>query len=261
MTEPTRLSDQPQPEDESRFAGEPRLSDAQSARRDELAQRLRELHQRVDAAAGAAGRDPSEITSIIVTKTFPASDIALLAGLGVREIGEARVDEARDKAVELGPVAGDLVWHAIGRLQTNKTGVLLRWADVVQSLDRVKLVSAIERAAASAGRRVRALVQVSLDGDPERGGAPLEQVPRVAEAILAADHLDLAGVMAVAPLGRDPAAAFELLAEVAEQVRTLEPAAQMISAGMSGDLEAAVARGATHLRVGTAVLGSRPLLK
>ncbi len=152
------------------------------------------------------------------------------------------------------------MWHVIGQVQTKKAGALVRWADLVHSLDRDRLAGALDRAAQTAGRVLDVLVQVSLDGDPARGGAPLAEVPALVETVSAATGLRLLGVMAVAPLGVEPAAAFARLRETAEQVRAEHPRAQVISAGMSDDLEAAVANGATHLRVGSAVLGSRPPL-
>jgi uncharacterized pyridoxal phosphate-containing UPF0001 family protein len=152
------------------------------------------------------------------------------------------------------------VWHAIGQVQTKKANALARWADVVHSVDRERLVTALGRGAELAGRELDVLVQVSLDGDPSRGGVPVPEVLALAETVSATTGLRLKGVMAVAPLGAEPVDSFALLSRVADDVRAEHPAAQLISAGMSGDLEAAVEHGATHLRVGTAVLGSRPPL-
>ena len=151
--------------------------------------------------------------------------------------------------------------HFIGQLQSRKSGSVARYADTVHSLDRPKLVATLDRGAAAAGRRLQALVQVSLDDDPGRGGVLPGDVRRLADEVAEAPHLDLRGVMAVAPLGADPGQAFAALREVAAGVRSDHPEATWISAGMSADLEAAVANGATHLRVGTAILGSRPPLR
>jgi pyridoxal phosphate enzyme (YggS family) len=239
------------------MAEEP-TEEQRGARRRELADGLAAVEERVLGACRAAGREREEVTVVVVTKTHPASDVRLLAGLGVRDVGEARVAEAATKHEACADL--DLRWHAIGQVQTKKSGALARWADVVHSVDRDKLVHALERAAAAAGRELEVLLQVSLDGDPTRGGAVVDDVPALAETVAVATGLRLQGVMAVAPLGLDPADAFARLQEVSRRLRAEHPEAQMISAGMSADLEAAVAHGATHLRVGSAVLGSRPPL-
>jgi len=231
----------------------------QQPRRQELAARLAALRGRIAAACDAAGRDAGEITLIAVTKTFPASDVRLLYGLGVTDIGENRDAEAAAKAAQCAGL--DITWHFVGQLQTNKARSVARYATFVHSVDRLRLVHALGRAARAAGRAIRCLVQVSLDGDPARGGAPAAEVPALAEALAAEPGLVLSGVMAVAPLGMAPADAFASLPGAAAQVRAVSPAATVISAGMSGDLEAAVAAGATHLRIGTALLGDRPRVR
>lgn len=147
--------------------------------------------------------------------------------------------------------------HFIGQFQTNKAGSIAAYADVVHSLDRPRAVAALDRAVRSAGREVTGLIQVSLDGSVGRGGALPADVPALAQAI-AGSAIRLGGVMAVAPLGADPGPAFARLREVSVGLQATHPSATIISAGMSGDLEAAIANGATHLRVGTAILGSRP---
>jgi pyridoxal phosphate enzyme (YggS family) len=229
---------------------------ALEVRRAELASNLAAVRARVGRACATAGRDPREITLIAVTKYFPARDVDLLAELGVRAVGENRDQEAAAKFAEVAHRA-DLEVHFIGQLQSNKAASVVGYADVVQSVDRLKLVGALDRAAARAGRRLRVLVQVALDGREGRGGATPADVPGLADAVAATDHLELRGVMAVAPLGADPGPAFARLREVADGIRAAHPAASWISAGMSGDLEEAVVHGATHLRVGTAILGSR----
>ena len=229
-----------------------------SDRRAELVSGLEAVERRIAGACEAAGRAREEVTLVVVTKTYPVDDVRLLADLGVRHVGESRVAEAADKAE--GCAGLDLVWHAIGQVQTKKAGAVVRWADLVHSLDRERLAGALDRAAQTAGRVLDVLVQVSLDGDPGRGGAPVDDGPALVETVAAATGLRLQGVMAVAPLGVEPQEAFARLRETAERVRAEHPQAQVISAGMSNDLEAAVANGATHLRVGSAVLGSRPPL-
>lgn len=234
--------------------------DADPARRvDELAANLRAVRDRVTAGCAAAGRDPTEVTLVAVAKTFPSADIRHLAGLGVRDVGENRDQEARVKAAELADL--DLVWHYVGRLQRNKCRSVAGYATVVHSVDRPELAAALAAAAHRAGRRLTALVQVSLDGDPRRGGARPADVPRVVDAVTAAG-LVLGGVMAVPPLGADPGPAYARLAEIAAGIRSAHPQARIISAGMSDDLEAAIAEGATLVRVGTALFGPRhPMLR
>ncbi|RKS74503.1 hypothetical protein BZB76_3017 [Actinomadura pelletieri DSM 43383] len=232
-------------------------------RRAEIAEGVAAVRARVAAACAAAGRNEDEITLIAVTKTFPASDVRLLAGLGLTEVGENRDQEARPKAAECADLP--LTWHFVGRLQTNKARAVAGYADVVHSVDRPRLVSALSDAAVRAGRTLRCLVQVSLDeaapgeaaGKQGRGGAAPAEVPRLADEIAGADGLELGGVMAVAPLGADPLPAFTELAAIAADLRGNHPDARIVSAGMSGDLEQAIACGATHLRVGTALLGGR----
>jgi pyridoxal phosphate enzyme (YggS family) len=226
-----------------------------SARRDELAVRLAAVRDRISAACHAAGRKPEDVTLIAVTKTFPASDVRLLNGLGVADFGENRDAEAAPKAEQCADL--DLVWHFVGQLQTNKAASVARYATFVHSVDRLRLIHALGAGARRAGRVLQCLIEVSLDDDPARGGAPADQVPGLAEALLAEAGLILAGVMAIAPLGVTPADALARLRDSAAVVRAARPAATVISAGMSGDLEAAITAGATHVRIGTALLGDR----
>ena len=226
-----------------------------SSRRDELAARLTAVRERISAACAAAGRKPQDVSLVAVTKTFPASDVRLLSGLGVRDFGENRDSEAAPKAGQVADL--DLVWHFVGQLQTNKAASVARYATFVHSVDRLRLVRALGVAARRAERVIECLIEVSLDGDPARGGAPAGEVPGLAEALMAEAGLVLAGVMAIAPLGMPPADAFARLLDSAAAVRAVRPAATVISAGMSGDLEAAIAAGATHVRIGTALLGDR----
>jgi pyridoxal phosphate enzyme (YggS family) len=226
-----------------------------SPRRDELAVRLADVRGRIAKACEVAGRDVGDITLIAVTKTRPASDVRLLSGLGLRDVGENRDAEAAPKAAQCSDL--NLTWHFIGQLQTNKCASVVRYASVVHSVDRARLVHALGRAARRAERVIDCLIEVSLDGDPARGGTPAGEVPALAEALEAESGLMLRGVMAIAPLGLAPAAAFARLLDSASAVRAVQPSATMISAGMSGDLEAAVEAGATHLRIGTALLGDR----
>ena len=242
------------------------MSDAAAGgRRCELAARLAEVRDRIAAACADAGRDPGGVRLVVVTKFFPVGDLELLAELGVADVGESRDQEASAKLAGLTPERRRALHvHFIGQVQSRKAGSVARYADTVHSIDRPKLVAALDRGAEAAGRRLQALVQVNLEDDPQgaaRGGVRPAQARELADAVAATTHLDLRGVMAVAPLGADPARAFAELQEVAAAVRADHPEAGWISAGMSADLEAAVANGATHLRVGTAILGSRPPLR
>ncbi len=232
---------------------------AQDERSADLADRLAAVRDRIEQACRAAGRAPEEVHLIGVTKTFPAEDVARLVRLGVRDIGEARDQEAGPKvAAALDLLGGhDFAVHFIGQLQTNKAGHVARYADHVHSVDRTRLVGALSRAAENAGRELGVLVQVALDDDDTRGGARPADVPGLCAAVAEAPALRLDGLMAVAPLGEEPPAAFARLARLGEEVRGDHPGATWLSAGMSGDLEAAISEGATHLRVGTAILRSR----
>jgi pyridoxal phosphate enzyme (YggS family) len=226
-----------------------------SPRREELAARLAEVRRRNAQACETAGRDPGELTLIAVTKTRPASDVRLLSELGLTDVGENRDAEAAPKAAQCSDL--NLTWHFIGQLQTNKCASVVRYASVVHSVDRLRLIRALGQAARRAERIIDCLIEVSLDADPARGGAPASEVPALADALAAEPGLVLGGVMAVAPLGMAPSEAFARLLGSAAAVRSVRPSATVISAGMSGDLEAAVEAGATHLRIGTALLGDR----
>ena len=228
-------------------------------RRRALAEALAAVRDRLVRACEAAGRPPHEVELVAVTKTWPLSDVLLLRELGVTRFGENRDAEAAEKAAGVREAGlGGIRWHFVGQVQSRKARSVASYADVVESVDRLRLVEALADGARQAGRQVEVLLQVSLDGDPSRGGAQPAEVPEVAAAVVAAGSLRLRGVMAVAPLGDEPASAFARLREVAEELRAAHPGADVISAGMSGDLEAAVAAGSTSVRVGTALLGRRP---
>ena len=244
------------------------MTDAAGSRAAQIGRNLATVSARIAAACRAAGRDPAEVTLIAVTKTYPASDVLALASLGLTDIGENRDQEAAPKAAAVSAAGQAVTWHFIGQLQTNKAHGVARYADFVHSVDRVRLVRALGAAARAAGRDLTCLVQVNLDaGRPDssataaapqaRGGVPPAQLTEVAAAVEAEEGLTLGGLMAVAPLGADPRAAFAPLRELSAAVRSVSPSATLVSAGMSGDLEAAIACGATHLRIGTALLGDR----
>lgn len=199
------------------------------------------------------------LTLVAVTKGFPASDIATLAELGVRDIGESRDQHAKVKVAELAgsPTAGVLRWHFVGRLQTNKARSVSQYADVVHSVDRPEVVAALGAGATHAQRSIDVFVQISLDDDPARGGISAPGMAALADLVAASKRLRLLGVMAVVPMGADPDAAFGELSRLAAELRIAHPEATAISAGMSADLEAAIRHGATHLRLGSALLGRR----
>ncbi|MFF5972579.1 YggS family pyridoxal phosphate-dependent enzyme [Streptomyces sp. NPDC012769] len=235
-------------------------------RKSELAENLARVEERIAAACAAAGRAREEVTLIVVTKTYPASDVRLLHELGVRHVAENRDQDAAPKAAACADL--DLTWHFVGQLQTNKVRSVVGYADVVQSVDRLKLVSSLSTAAEKAGRELGCLIQVALDAESgargDRGGVAPDGIEELAAAVDAAPGLRLDGLMTVAPLagpyaGRQQAA-FERLMDLSTVLRANRPAANMVSAGMSADLEEAVAAGATHVRIGTAVLGVRPKL-
>ena len=226
-------------------------------RRAELRENLAALRERIAAACAAAGRPEDEVCLVAVTKTFPASDIRLLTELGITDVGENKDQEAAPKAAQCAAWGLRLTWHFVGQLQVNKVASVVSYAHVIHSVDRHRLVGALGRRAVTAERELGCLIQVSLDGVAGRGGAQPADVPGLADAIAAEPGLSLGGVMAVAPLGSPPGPAFRRLREIADVVRSAHPEATAISAGMSSDLEEAIASGATLVRIGTALLGGR----
>ncbi|GID93647.1 YggS family pyridoxal phosphate-dependent enzyme [Amorphoplanes digitatis] len=238
------------------------------ARRDLLAASLDEVHQRIGRACAAAGRDPGSVALVAVTKTYPASDVVLLAGLGVTDVGENKDQEAAAKSAAVRAQDVEVRWHFVGQLQRNKAKSVVTYADVVESVDSTRLAGALSTAAARLRERpLDVLVQVSIDGDPARGGAIAgaaeadRDLWRVAAAVNDAEGLRLGGVMAVAPLDWEPERAFADLAALTARLRSEYPGATAVSAGMSGDLEQAVRHGATHVRIGTSLLGMRNTLR
>ncbi|TRW79143.1 YggS family pyridoxal phosphate-dependent enzyme [Mycolicibacterium sp. 018/SC-01/001] len=237
-------------------------------RAQELRDNLARVRDRLARAAEAAGREPDEIELLPVTKFFPASDIATLYRLGCRSFGESRDQEAPRKVAELSLLAHDIQWHMIGRIQRNKARSIGTWAHTAHSVDNAKVVAALARSADEAlhsGARtapLRVFVQVSLDGDESRGGIDVDAPQRIDELCDAVDEasaLALVGLMAIPPLGADADTAFARLADERRRVEQRCGRPLELSAGMSGDLEAAVRHGSTCVRVGTGLLGARPL--
>jgi pyridoxal phosphate enzyme (YggS family) len=249
------------------------MSQTSPQRRAELETNLRSVRERISAACRAAGRQPDEVTLVAVTKTFPASDVVALAQLGLTEIGENRDQEAAPKAAAVAAAGAHVHWHFVGQLQRNKSRSVVTYADLVHSVDGVRLTEALARAAGQhRDTPLDVLVQVGLDGDPDRGGAvPQTEYPervetdrdldRVLAAVAHHDELRLRGLMAVAPLDWEPDRAFDTLARIASRVRRAYPSADLLSAGMSGDIESAIDHGATHVRIGTALLSNRAPLR
>jgi PLP dependent protein len=237
-------------------------------RREELAKRLAAVRERIDAACVAAGRDPGSVELLAVTKTVPAEDVAALLDIGLTAFGENRVQEAEAKVAAVAALRPDARprWHLVGSLQRNKARSVVRWADRVESVDSARLAAALDAAVRrereTGGRtdRLPILLQYSVDGDPLRGGVPREGLLPLAEHVASCAGLQLAGLMAVAPLGVDPNVAFADVAAAGAWLREQFPQATVLSAGMSGDLEAAIRHGSGVVRVGTALVGERPLI-
>lgn len=224
----------------------------------EIENRWQEIRARIERAAVQSGRSLSDITPIAVTKTFPVTDVALLQKLGFNQFGENRVADLREKASA--EYEAPATWHMLGQLQTNKVNQAVRAADVFHSCDRPRLVHALQRAATNADKQLDVLIQVRLDDDPNRGGIAPEHVSSLAEEIAQSDALRLRGVMAMAPKDAEPAAAFSRLNEISQQLTAVYPDATWISAGMTNDFEIAIEHGATHVRLGRGLLGTRPLV-
>ena len=229
-----------------------------SNRLSEIQSNLEIIQSRIESACTVAGRDISEITLIAVTKTYPASDVDLLKQLGIENVGENRDQEASAKKLE---VKSEFKWHFIGQLQSNKAKSVVNYADLIHSVDRWSLAKEIQKSAQGIDKVQQVLIQVDLDQsgpDPTRGGIWPAELRELAKLINQASHLELKGLMSVAPLGEKPELAFARLKEIRVDFLKENPGAQILSAGMSDDLESAILHGATHLRIGSALLGERP---
>ena len=233
-------------------------------RRAEIAANLAHVRDLIGDACTKHGRDIDEVTLIAVTKTFPVEDVLHLAALGITDVGENKDQEARSKHQQYHQIkdAPPLRWHLIGQLQRNKAKSVVTYADMIHSLDRIALADALEKAATELARQVPVLIQVDLENQTheQRGGVHPDELLPLAHHVMQCSALDLQGLMAVAPLGQPPAQAFEQLAHIRQDFLSQFPHATMLSAGMSHDLEEAIAHGATHVRIGSALLGTRPTL-
>ncbi len=230
-------------------------------RRAELSGRLTDVRDRIHRACSAAGRNIDDVTLVVVTKTWPVADLRLLRALGVQDFGENRLQELQEKSVELADL--DIRWHFVGQVQSNKAAKVARYADMVHSVDSDRVALKLDAGAHRFEREIDCLVQVSLDSEGAgggRGGVSLDGIDSVANALAAGRWARLRGVMGVAPLGEDPSPAYARLREISRHLVSSHPSASCVSAGMSDDFEAALAAGATHVRVGSAVLGARPPL-
>lgn len=237
-------------------------STVDSGRTRELRARLDAVRTRIAAAAEGSGRESADVTLVVVTKTWPASDVRRLADLGVGDVAENRHQEAEKRTAELAGLG--VTWHFVGQVQSNKAARIAAYADVVHSVDSVRVAQRLNSGAHQYERSVDCLVQVSLDRGglvDGRGGAATEAVSEIAAAIANTGLLRLRGVMGVAPLGSDPRRAYEELASISRAVQAVHQDARWMSAGMSGDFEAAISAGATHVRVGSSILGERPALR
>ena len=218
-------------------------------RRSEITSNLQVVRDEISKAVINAGRSLDEITLIAVTKTFPASDVEILRDLGVTHFGENRDADAAPKAAA---VAG--TWHFQGQIQSNKLKSITTWANVIHSLDEIRHFEVIEK---SAPHPLDIFCQVSLDGSEGRGGVSEQKLYELAQAIEKSATHRLQGLMAVAPLGVDPTVAFSKLSAIHKAFMADFPKANKLSAGMSGDYKEAIAYGATHIRIGSSILGSR----
>ncbi len=218
----------------------------------DLESRLGAVSQRIQEAARVAGRDSDEITTVVVTKFHSVDLVRELNRLGVKNFGESRHQEASQKAVELADL--QLTWHFVGQLQSNKAKAVVSYCQVIHSLDRLSLLKGI----GAAGRKVDCFIELNLTDDPERGGIQPSALGKFAESVVEDPNIRLLGVMAVAPLEVEPRVAFGRVRAASELLRTISPESGWISAGMSQDFEEAILEGATHLRIGTAITGTRP---
>jgi PLP dependent protein len=209
-------------------------------RSEELAANLASVQERITR---------SDVTLIVVTKTYPVSDVQILKELGVENFGENRTEEGEVKAA-----AVPATWHFQGGIQSRKLKDIVQWADVIHSLDSTEHVLKLGQRAV---RPMKVFLQLSLDGDPERGGVVESELAALAEVVVAAPNLTLAGLMCVPPVSAIPAEAFSQIYSVHQRFLRDFPNAQSLSTGMSGDFEVAIDHGATHIRVGSSILGSR----
>jgi pyridoxal phosphate enzyme (YggS family) len=225
----------------------------------ELGQRYQAIVEKIATAATSANREPNEITLVVVTKNHPHQLVLDLLDLGARDFGENRDQEANPKAKQIALESKQAFnWHFIGQLQTNKVKSVLEYASFLHSLDRTSLLEELIKRTAERAVPLKVFVQVNMTDDPERGGVNPAELMAFAERVVSSPGLELVGLMGVGGLDVSPEREFERLAELSGQLQQIAPNADRLSMGMSGDFEAAIAYGATHLRIGTAITGNRP---
>ena len=222
-------------------------------RRAELSRSLSDVQARIINATARVSRKTEEVTLVAVTKTYPISDVEILHQLGVTHFGENRNAEGLEKSALV-----SAHWHFQGQIQSNKIVAIASWAQTVHSLDDLSHVAKFDRAVGEIpGKRLNVFIQISLDGDASRAGVAGDDLLALGQSISSTKNLDLVGLMVVPPVQAEPEEAFSEVAEIAERFRSEFPTAQSLSAGMSGDYEIAIAHGATHIRVGSQILGPR----
>ena len=223
-----------------------------STRAQEIAVALASVEDRITKAAATAGRNRSEITLIAATKTYPANDVQILADLGVSNFGENRSDEGLEKSAAIAAT-----WHFQGQVQGRKLKDIASWATYIHSIDSADHITKLSRICAEMDRKISIFLQLSLDGAPDRGGVLADQLGQLADQLGADPNLHLAGLMCVPPVEYGFDRAFGEIAKVHSAFKAGYPEAVGLSAGMSSDFEVAIAYGATHLRIGSEILGSR----
>lgn len=222
-----------------------------------LAERYRSVQERISRAASSAGRSEQDIELIVVTKTHPAKIVVELAALGQRAFGENRDQEAAPKAEEVALSVPSAKWHFVGQLQSNKVKSVLRYASAIHSIDRPSLVKELAKQLENLNTQIDGFIELNLTDDENRGGVGSSEIELLTEQVLSVPRIRLLGVMAVAGLGEDPRGEFEKAVDLSQRVRSLAPNASALSMGMSEDFEVAIAMGATHIRVGSAITGPR----
>lgn len=225
----------------------------------DLAQRYREIVDRIDLAAKASNRSSADVTLVVVTKNHPHQLVLDLLALGARDFGENRDQEAAPKAKEIAKLTTEAFrWHFVGQLQTNKVKTVLEYANFIHSLDRESLLTELQKRTEDRADTLGVFIQVNLTEDPDRGGVRVPDLMGLAEKVVASQGLKLEGLMGVGGLQVAPEAEFEKLANLSVQLQKVAPGARGLSMGMSSDFEVAIGYGATHLRIGTAITGNRP---
>jgi pyridoxal phosphate enzyme (YggS family) len=223
-----------------------------SQRAQEVASNLNSVEERINGACRAANRERSSVKLIAVTKTYPSSDVEILRSLGVTNFGENRDDEGAKKSQ-----AVDAHWHFQGQIQSKKLRSISSWAHTIHSIDNLEHLDKLNRSLAETGKSIEIFLQLSLDSDPHRGGVGVEEILSLATSAMALEQVTLAGLMCVPPADWEYEMAFDLIAQKAQLFAQHFPASTSISAGMSGDFETAIRYGATHIRIGSQILGSR----